>query len=123
MVATAPVAPVVRTPRAFAKGVQVRAGLLNLDPEPEPPTPAAPAAVPCWDCQGTGRDHITDARGEWRTVACLACEGSGIALAEDAGADAAPDHEPVAPGSRTRRRPPPPSPTPSTAPAAAAAPS
>ena len=83
-------------------------GLLDLDPEPEPepPTPAAPApaAVPCWDCQGTGRDHIADARGRWHAVACLACEGTGIALAEpddagDADAPGEPDPAP-APGAQ-----------------------
>lgn len=50
------------------------AGLLD----PEPPTPAAPALVTCWECRGTGDDWAgLDGEVPQVRVPCPACLGAG----------------------------------------------
>jgi hypothetical protein len=56
-----------------------RQGVLDL--EPDPPTPAAPAVavmkiVPCPYCGGSGRDWVTDHRGDQVAVTCPVCNGA-----------------------------------------------
>jgi DnaJ-class molecular chaperone len=56
--------------------------LLNVDDEgwdPDPPTPAAPALVPCRDGGGDGtrRMQTGDRLGDWVEIACRGCEGTG----------------------------------------------
>ena len=63
--------------------------------DPEPPTPAAPAAFPCAECHGTGTERVA-AAGRWFVVACLACDGAGALPADvdvrgDDLAESAPD--------------------------------
>jgi hypothetical protein len=52
-------------------------GLLDLDPEPDPPAPIA--AVECWHCHGVGL-IVADARsGNRALAACPTCGGQGVA--------------------------------------------
>ena len=48
-------------------------GVLELDPEPEPPAPASP--VSCWQCNGCGQQWY---RGGY-ALPCAACRGAGVA--------------------------------------------
>jgi len=68
------------------------AGLLD----PEPPTPAAPAAFPCFECHGTGTERVATPAGGWALVPCLGCDGAGTLPADvdvrgDDLAESAPD--------------------------------
>jgi hypothetical protein len=54
-------------------------GVLTLDPEPEPPAPAALAPVVCWHCQGAGQ-IVADTRSRYLALApCPTCGGTGMA--------------------------------------------
>jgi hypothetical protein len=52
-------------------------GVLDLDPEPEPPALGAPS---CWACSGGGVVYVRDCeRAGWPYSTCDVCGGSGVA--------------------------------------------
>ena len=71
-----------------------------LDPDPGPGAPAAPVALPCWSCRGTGTEQVEGTNGRWFLVACEACNGAG-SIADDG--DDGDDLVESAPDDHTRR--------------------
>ncbi len=65
--------------------------ILGWLPEPSPPTPAAPALIPCRDCRGEGSQRMQTGGGlaDWWAVPCRACNSTGTVPGEEAAAIAA----------------------------------
>lgn len=51
--------------------------LPDLDTDPEPPTPAAPATRPCDYCHGSKVEWVNGKADEWFAITCPLCDGTG----------------------------------------------